>query len=205
MYTNNKTIIIYGCGGLGCNVADVMHYNEPDCRILFVDENARDGESKLGFSVVKELPPEAIHYGCIVAIGNNNERKKKFEQLNCDKVISVISERAYIGWGVEISKGTYIGHLAVIGAQAVIGENTFLSHGCYVGHDCKIAKHSFVGPNATIMGNVSIGELVFIGGGATVIDKIQIVSNVIIGAGSTVTKNILEPGIYVGSPARRIK
>ena len=53
-------------------------------------------------------------------------------------------------------------------------------------------------------GRCEIGDHVFLGAGSTVIDKRKIVDHVIIGAGSTVIKDILEPGIYVGSPARKI-
>jgi len=34
---------------------------------------------------------------------------------------------------------------------------------------------------------------------------VKIVDNVVIGAGSVVTKDILEPGIYAGNPARKIR
>ena len=53
-------------------------------------------------------------------------------------------------------------------------------------------------------GRCHIGRLVMIGAGATVIDRIRICDNVVIGAGTTVVRDIIEPGTYVGTPARRL-
>jgi acetyltransferase-like isoleucine patch superfamily enzyme len=69
----------------------------------------------------------------------------------------------------------------------------------------KIGNHCSIGPNVVISGRTTIGDLVFIGAGATVINRIKICSQVVIGAGATVVKNIEEPGIYVGIPAKKIK
>jgi hypothetical protein len=44
-----------------------------------------------------------------------------------------------------------------------------------------------------------------IGSGSVLKHSIKIKSNTIIGAGAVVTKNITESGIYVGSPAKKIK
>ena len=52
---------------------------------------------------------------------------------------------------------------------------------------------------ATIIGNhVSIGT------NATIL-PVTIVSHVVVGAGAVVTKDIYEPGIYAGNPARLIR
>lgn len=56
----------------------------------------------------------------------------------------------------------------------------------------------------TVCGNCRIGDGVFLGAGATVIEQIQIGPGVVVGAGATVVKDLIEPGVYVGTPARRI-
>jgi UDP-N-acetylbacillosamine N-acetyltransferase len=45
----------------------------------------------------------------------------------------------------------------------------------------------------------------FLGIGSAVIPYVSIVSNAVIGAGATVIENIDNAGVYVGTPARRIK
>ena len=54
-------------------------------------------------------------------------------------------------------------------------------------------------------GPVTIGNNVYIGTNAIISANVNIVDNVIIGAGAVVTKSIVEDGVYVGVPARRIK
>ncbi|MCD2175650.1 hypothetical protein [Rhizobium sp. C4] len=48
------------------------------------------------------------------------------------------------------------------------------------------------------------GDNVVIGMGSILIGPLSICDNVLIGAGSLVNKDILEPGIYVGNPLRKI-
>lgn len=53
-------------------------------------------------------------------------------------------------------------------------------------------------------GEINIGDNVQIGANATVLPNVSICDNVIIGAGAVVSKSILEPGIYVGIPVKKI-
>jgi acetyltransferase-like isoleucine patch superfamily enzyme len=52
--------------------------------------------------------------------------------------------------------------------------------------------------------STTIGNHVSIGSNATIL-PITICENVVIGAGAVVTKNIVEPGVYAGNPARKIR
>ncbi|MNE86130.1 Maltose O-acetyltransferase [compost metagenome] len=52
--------------------------------------------------------------------------------------------------------------------------------------------------------HTTIGDNVSIGSNATIL-SVNICPNVVIGAGAVVTKDILEPGIYAGNPARLIR
>jgi acetyltransferase-like isoleucine patch superfamily enzyme len=49
-----------------------------------------------------------------------------------------------------------------------------------------------------------IGRKVYIGSNSTIL-PVSICDDVVIGAGSVVTRDITEPGTYVGNPARRLK
>ncbi len=50
----------------------------------------------------------------------------------------------------------------------------------------------------------NIGSKNFFGAGSIIKDKITIGDNITIGAGSVVTKDTLNPGVYVGMPARKV-
>jgi len=49
-----------------------------------------------------------------------------------------------------------------------------------------------------------VGSYVSIGTNATIL-PVTITDNVVIGAGSVVTKDIREPGVYAGNPARKLR
>lgn len=199
----NGKILIYGCGGHSRSVADIILSNNPKADILFVDENARDGEKIYGFDIVKESSQDAFPY--VLALGDNHRRKKKFEELGGFGLVSVVSKTAHLGWQSVIGKGCFAGNFCHIGPEVIIGENTIINNAAVVEHEVRIGRHSHVGPNATISGRCKVGDLVFVGVGATVKDYVEICSDVVIGAGATVVKNIVEPGVYVGTPAKRIK
>ncbi|MFM2010747.1 MAG: hypothetical protein RLZZ479_1138, partial [Bacteroidota bacterium] len=58
--------------------------------------------------------------------------------------------------------------------------------------------------DTTLWKSTKIGNHVSIGSNATIL-PVEICDYVVIGAGSVVTKNITQSGIYVGSPAKKIK
>ena len=70
-------------------------------------------------------------------------------------------------------------------------ETSKLGHYTYCGEFCRLQ-------------NVDIGRFVSIGSNVTVL-PVSICDHVVIGAGAVVTKDIIEPGTYVGNPARKLK
>jgi acetyltransferase-like isoleucine patch superfamily enzyme len=56
----------------------------------------------------------------------------------------------------------------------------------------------------TLWTATSIGNHVSIGSNATIL-PVSICDYVVIGAGAVVTKNITEPGTYLGNPARKLE
>jgi acetyltransferase-like isoleucine patch superfamily enzyme len=58
--------------------------------------------------------------------------------------------------------------------------------------------------NKDLWKTTAIGNNVSIGSNATIL-PVAICDNVVIGAGSVVTKNITQPGIYAGNPAKLMR
>ncbi|HAL92152.1 MAG TPA: acetyltransferase [Verrucomicrobia bacterium] len=194
---------LFGCGGHGRSIAEIVLSNDPAVDIVFVDRMARPGEKVLGFPVWPnvDLPVECR---VLATVGDNEERKKIFEALPREKLEPLISIRAHLGHQCIIGRGSSVGVGGYVGPEAVVGDNTILNTGCIVEHEVVVGSHNHIAPHVTICGRTRIGDLVMIGAGATVIDGIRIVSNVIVGAGATVVRDITEPGVYVGTPAVRI-
>lgn len=201
----NDKLAIFGCGGHARSLADVALANGVE-ELIFIDANAKPDEKQFGFNVVTELLNNDA-MGFIVALGDNQQRAVQFNLLKADNktVDPLIANDAYIGKNATIAAGVFVGHGAHIGPNTIIGDNTIINTRCLIEHDCVIGKHSHISVNTTIAGKCRVGDFVMIGAGATVIDGVSICSYVIVGSGAVVVDDIVEPGTYVGVPARKIK
>ena len=114
-----------------------------------------------------------------------------------------------------IIQNTHIIKKIFIGKNVVLGVNSFISPGTHIGDNTVIAHGvMFIndlfangGPangDKSLWKYTNIGNNVSIGSNATIL-PINICDNVVIGAGSVVTKDIIEAGIYIGNPAKKIK
>jgi acetyltransferase-like isoleucine patch superfamily enzyme len=120
-----------------------------------------------------------------------------------------IGDNSNIGPFVEIQKGVEIGKNCKIQSHAFICELVTVGDNCFISHGAMFVNDPFKvgGPakgNRTLWRKTTIGNNVSIGTNATIM-PVEICSNVVIGAGAVVTKNITEPGIYAGNPAKLIR
>lgn len=103
---------------------------------------------------------------------------------------------------VSIGAKTRIQSHTFICSLVVIGEDCFVGHGVVFINDKFTSKRETAGDKSHWQ-NTIIGDRVLIGSNVTVL-PVQICSDVVIGAGSVVTSDIVEPGTYVGNPARKL-
>lgn len=120
-----------------------------------------------------------------------------------------IGDDSFIGPFVEIQKDVTIGHKCKIQSHAFICELVTIGNHCFISHGAMFINDLFA--DGKPAGGVKekwkhtvIGNHVSIGTNATVL-PVNICDNVVVGAGSVVTKDITEPGIYAGNPAKKIK
>ncbi|EGV20008.1 NeuD/PglB/VioB family sugar acetyltransferase [Thiocapsa marina] len=201
-----KGLIVLGFGGHARSVADVALSSGYD-RFVFVDKNARVGETFLDF-VVQKAWPETIGAGwsCLPASGVGIEREAQMEAVARRgwAVATLIAQTATIGVGAEIGAGTFVAHHAHVGPMARVGRACIINTGCSVEHESVVGEFTHISVNTTIAGRSKVGKHCFIGAGATIIDGIEVTDEVVVGAGSVVVKPISSPGTFVGCPARMI-
>ncbi len=118
---------------------------------------------------------------------------------------SIVSPGAIVNEGVSLAEAVVVMDGAVISCGSSIGRGAILNTNSTVEHDVRIADWVHIAPGATISGGVNVGRFSIIGAGATVIQGINIASDCIVGAGATVVRDLVVPGVYAGTPARRIK
>ena len=92
---------------------------------------------------------------------------------------------------------------SVLTVDIEIGKHVAINLNCTIGHDAVLQDYTTVYPGVHVSGNVTVGQCVELGTGSQIIQGKKIEDNIIVGAGSVVTKDLLEPGTYVGVPARK--
>ena len=120
-----------------------------------------------------------------------------------------IGNDCFIGPFVEIQKGVVIGNRTKIQSHAFVCELVTIGDDCVISHGVMFINdpYSIGGPahgDKKLWKETLVGSNVSIGTNATIL-PVNICDNVVIGAGSVVTKDITEPGIYAGNPARLLR
>jgi acetyltransferase-like isoleucine patch superfamily enzyme len=139
-----------------------------------------------------------------VAFGTNVKIVEPINIYGCS-----IGDDVFIGPFVEIQKDVKIGERCKIQSHTFICELVTIGNDCFVGHGVMFVNDTFSigGPacgNKALWKSTRIGNHVSIGSNATIL-PIEICNDVVIGAGAVVTKNITEPGIYAGNPAKKMR
>jgi len=120
-----------------------------------------------------------------------------------------IGDDSFVGPFVEIQKGVEIGRRCKIQSHSficglvTIGDDCFVSHGAMFIND-RFEDGGPAGGDASKWERTVIEDEVSIGTNATIL-PVRICRGTVIGAGAVVTKDIDEPGVYAGNPARKLR
>ncbi len=119
-----------------------------------------------------------------------------------------IGEDSFIGPFTEIQKNVAVGKRCKVQSHSFICELVTIGDDCFIGHGVMFINDTFsegkpADGDASKWKKTNIGNRVSIGSNATIL-PVSICDDVVIGAGAVVTKDITEPGVYVGNPARRV-
>ena len=151
---------------------------------------------------VPEIKTSGIHHD--VNFGNNVTVVEPVNLYGC-----TIGNNCFVGPFVEIQKDVVIGDSTKVQSHAFICEMVSIGNDCFIAHGVMFINDIF-DSGEPAKGDKSkwkktvIGEKVSIGSNSTIL-PVSICDKVVIGAGSVVTKDIVEPGIYAGNPARKLR
>lgn len=174
-------IVIYGAGGHGKVINDVLSRSRQTCSHFF----DRDSKASL---------PGLLHLGdyrsdvfpeaqLVIAIGDNTLRSKLTEKVRhhfaivCDPTAS-ISQYAFV------QEGTVVLHHSIIQANTNVGRHVIINSAAVVDHDCTIGDFSHIAPNATLCGEVRVGKGCLVGAGAVVLPGSSVPDGTIVKAGT---------------------
>ena len=120
-----------------------------------------------------------------------------------------LGDGVFVGPFTEIQKGVVIGARSKVQSHSFICELVTIGDDCFIGHGVMFVNDLFQtgGPargRRELWRSTIIGHRVSIGSNATVL-PVRICDDVVIGAGAVVTRDIDQPGIYAGNPARPLR
>ncbi len=209
-----ERLAIIGSGDLGHQIAHLALDGKHYLPVGFFDDFETKGQMKHNLPILGKISDISEEFKSknfdvlLIAIGYNHfdERKGLFERLKNEipfgKIIhssNIIDDSVHIGQGSVVYAG------GIFDMNVSIGENVLIYNGCNFSHDVAVKSHSIISPGVQIAGFCEIGESVNLGIGTVLSDNIRIASKTRTGAGAVVTKSILNSGVYVGIPAKKIQ
>lgn len=202
-----KILCIYGCGGMGREIADLAYRSHEWEKIIFIDDNVKKRRvDDIEVYALEEVLDkyDKVNLEFIVSTGEPLSRKFLFEKLGQEKLDCI----RFTDPGFVLSRFSSIGSGTIIHTGTTITCNVHLGRGCLInkhvviGHDVTIGDYTVISPNVSIGGNVVISSHCYIGSGAIIRNGIKIGENSIIGMGSVVLKDVEPNSVMVGNPAK---
>ena len=167
----------------------------------------------------------AIQTRTMNAVGENLNFPGRLDDILIGN-FNVIHDNVTLGKGstvgsyCELEEGTTIGKNCTLqgrvrtGPKVIIEDDVIVKYGTILTDTALIKRNVFIGPNVITLGGghdrkrvngTIIGENCYIGAGTKIAGGVTICGDVVIGANSFVTKDIIEPGVYVGTPAKLLR
>lgn len=165
-----------------------------------------------------------MSFNCIFNFGSLKLQGVKFYLGKGAKIEISKKGKIVLGKKIWIDRNSTV---AASSGVLVIGNNNFFSTNCRIVSLglIEIGSNNLFGPNTVIVDhnhkysdinqlicrqgyevkNITIGSNIWVGANVTICAGVKICDNVVIAANSVVTKDIIQPGVYAGVPAKFIK
>lgn len=200
-------ICIFGAGGFAKEVYWLAKQSGYSVA-AFIDVQA--GENYRDVPIKDESFFDKNNHLAIVGVGNPKIREKItrriIDQHGVGSLTTLISDTASIlDNKISIGPGSVICDNCILTCDIKLGLCAQLNLSTTIGHDTVAGDFFTTAPGVHISGKVNAGERVYFGTNSSVIEGINICSDVVIGAGACVAKDIIESGVYVGVPTKKLE
>jgi len=208
-----KDIVIIGSGGFAKEVAfliEDINKKKKEWNIIgYVDndKSIKNGKYKVVFND-KELISLTKKIYVVFGIGAPSLIYKLSTLYKTNKNIdfpNIIHPNVVGDFDrIKIGHGNIICARNTFTTDIKIGNFNIFNLNNTIGHDTVIGNYNVINPTCSISGGVQLSDKILLGTGSQILQYLSILDKTIVGAGSVVTKDITEPGVYVGIPARKI-
>jgi sugar O-acyltransferase (sialic acid O-acetyltransferase NeuD family) len=206
-------IFVYGAGGHGKVVADILISNKEKRFAGFVDDRSQlTGTEVVGYPVLGNGDwlhrQQAKHpVAVVLGVGDNDHRRQLARRCaGWDiEILTAIHRMAVVASSARLGRGTVVMAAAAINSEATLGVGVIVNTGAVVEHDVAIGDYAHISPNACLGGTSRLGAASHLGLGAVVLPGVSVGSESIIGAGAVVLKDLPSKIVAVGVPARILR
>jgi sugar O-acyltransferase (sialic acid O-acetyltransferase NeuD family) len=202
----NKLIALLGAGGMASEILNWIKQSHYNIDYLYDGTIIKDLyliHGKNQYTISNKFRKNSSY---IIAVGYPKTKATLLK--NIEEEIHwadpIVHPSCILGDSVFIGNGSIVCPYVVITANTTIDKLASINTLVTIGHNCEIGEMFHASPNSTISGDVTIGDRVFLGANACIREKTTICDDVLIGIGTVIVKNITEPGIYAGNPAKKI-
>jgi sugar O-acyltransferase (sialic acid O-acetyltransferase NeuD family) len=205
-------VAIFGAGGLGCLVNDILLQTARFRPVAFLDSDPRKhGRTIDGLTVrggLEQVPAlrRAGATAIIVAIGDSHVRVRLAELLRREgmRLVSAIHPLATVAPSARLGNHLIAGARTIICVHAAIGDHCVLSTGSIIEHDNQLGTGVFLHPAVRLAGGVKINDYATLGIGACVIPYQQVGREALVEPGAIVIRDVLAGTTVSGAPATRL-
>lgn len=203
---SDRHIIVLGAGGHAKVVIATLQAAGRVVHGILDDDDALHNTHILGAPVIgsTDCAHAFRHLEAIIAVGDNDLRRKLSEQVNLDWT-AVVHPSAVVHPEVTIGPGTVVFAGAVIQPGARIGAHTIINTGATVDHDCVVGDYVHIAPGAHLGGTVMVYDGAFVGIASALLPNIHIGRWSKLGAGTVAIHDIEPRTVSVGVPSRYVR
>jgi sugar O-acyltransferase (sialic acid O-acetyltransferase NeuD family) len=202
----STAIAIYGAGGHGKVVADILLAGGHAIETFLDDNSAHAGGRILGLPVCSAEVWLASNAGARVAlgIGDNRARERaaiRVRDHGCE-LLTAIHPASIVSTTAKITAGVAVMAAAVLNPDCEIGEGAIINTSAVVEHDVRVGRYAHLSPRCATGGGAHIGAYAHLGIGAIVLPQKRVGANAVVGAGAVVIADIADYQVASGVPAR---
>jgi len=198
-------IVIYGGGGHGKSVLDLLRLLGTYHIVGFLDDGVSGGEEIMnlpilgGGEMLDELHQQGVRLAvnAVGGIGNVKIRIQVFQRLVAASFVlpPIVHPTAFVEPSAVLSQGVQVFPHAYIGSDVAVGFGSIINTSAIVSHDCQLADFTNISPGAILAGDVKVGQRALIGMGVTVNLGVDIGAHARIGNSATIKEDLPKNGI----------